>query len=125
MHIPITQPTEDIAGDLVFTQPKFHFGQVLEDPKGDRGFVIGMSYGEYWHYTLFYTEMEAMSGEIPEFQLASSSTTVDAQTSQPLLEGSKRSHLAGRRSLTEQRLADRYSVPQQLGFGDACYKGLA
>ena len=86
MHIPIVQPEEDIAGDLVFTQPKFHFGQVLENLKGEKGFVIGMSYGEYWHYTLFYTEIEAMSKEIPEHQLASSSTTVNATPSLHLLE---------------------------------------
>lgn len=88
MNVPITQPTENISGDLIFTQPKFHFGQVLEDIKGDKGFVVGMSFDGDWNYVLFYTELLALGKELPESQLASSSTTVDAVISRPALEGS-------------------------------------
>lgn len=78
MNIPITQPGEDIAGDLVFFQPKFHFGQVLENLKGEEGFVIGMNFDGEWNYILFYTELEAMSKEIPENQLAIATATINA-----------------------------------------------
>ena len=89
MHVPITQPTESVAGDLIFTQPKFHFGQVLEDLKGDKGFVVGMNFdGDNWNYILFYTELLALGKELPESQLASSSTTVVAIDSYNYLEGS-------------------------------------
>lgn len=89
MHVPITQPTVDIAGDLVFVQPKFHFGQVLEDLQGQEGFVIGMNFDGEWQYILFYTQLETTSRELPESQLASFSTTVSAVRSQPLLKGSQ------------------------------------
>lgn len=89
MHILITQPSVDIAGDLIFTQPKFHFGQVLEDLKGDKGFVVGMNFdGDNWSYILFYTELLALGKEVPESQLASSSTTIVAIDSYNALQGS-------------------------------------
>lgn len=70
MQIPIVQQTEDIAGDLVFTQPKFYFGQVLEDPKGDPGMVFGMHFSGEWHYKLVYVHSDAVSQAYSESSLA-------------------------------------------------------
>jgi hypothetical protein len=86
MNISIAQPFEDIAGDLVFVQPKFHFGQILEDLKGDSGFVIGMDFDGEWNYTLFYTKIMAISRSIKETELASSSADTIAITCRQLLE---------------------------------------
>lgn len=81
MHIPIAQPTEEIAGDLIFTQPLFHFGQVLENLKSEKGFVIGMNFDGEWKYILFYTALLVMSQEIPEHRLASSSISINSSAS--------------------------------------------
>lgn len=88
MNISITQPDVDIAGDLIFTQPRYHFGQILEDKKGDNGFVIGMDFDGEWNYTLFYITVECMSKPIPESECAIATTTIKANTAQALLEGS-------------------------------------
>lgn len=42
MNIKVVQPED--AGDLEFTQPKYYFGQMLEDEEGDVGFVIQMRF---------------------------------------------------------------------------------
>lgn len=80
MQIPITQPPEDIAGDLVFTQPKFYFGQILEDEKRSKGFVIGMDFDGEWHYTLFYPQFLVVSKRIVENKLAIATTEVVAMS---------------------------------------------
>jgi hypothetical protein len=85
MNIPITQPPVEVAGDLEFTQPLFHFGQVLEDKKGDSGFVIGMDFDGEWNYTLFYINLECMSKPIPESECAIATTTIAVNTASPLL----------------------------------------
>lgn len=88
MNIPITQPPTEIAGDLEFTQPRYHFGQILEDERGRQGFVFGMHCDGEWHYQLFYTQSCSAGNPIPENRLAKSSTTIQASIPSPLLEGS-------------------------------------
>lgn len=88
MNIPITQPSPIIAGDLEFTQPRYHFGQMLEDEKGRLGFVFAMHFDGEWHYQLFYTQSCSAGNPIPENLLAIATATVEANTAQPLLEGS-------------------------------------
>lgn len=83
MNIKITQPPIEIAGDLEFTQPKFYFGQILEDKKGILGFVIGMDFDGEWNYTLFYTSLECVSKSIPESECAIATTTVAVNIAPP------------------------------------------
>lgn len=87
MNISITQIPENFNGDLIFTQPRYHFGQILEDEKGETGFVFGMHFDGEWHYQLFYTELLCAGNPIPENKLAISSVTVAARTANPLLKG--------------------------------------
>lgn len=85
MNIPISQPPEDIAGDLTFTQPRYHFGQIVEDKKGESGFVIGMDFDSDWHYTLFYSRLNVVSKRIIESHLAISTTQVAAMSDAPAM----------------------------------------
>lgn len=86
MNITIIQPSIEIAGDLVFVQPKFHFGQTLEDEKGKSGFVIGMEFDGDWYYILFYTELLVASKPLKENELATESAI--ATVARPIPEGS-------------------------------------
>lgn len=85
MEVKIVQPSVDIAGDLEFTQPRFHFGQVLENLKGQQGFVIGMEFDGEWSYTLFYKDLMVMSTRIKEEELATSSSDAIAVESKLIL----------------------------------------
>lgn len=86
MSIAIVQPAEAEGGDLVFTQPKFHFGQTLEDEKNRRGFVIGMDFDGNWNYTLFYTELIVPSKPLKENELALLTQSTIATPARPVLE---------------------------------------
>lgn len=85
MQIPIVQPSEEARGDLEFIQPRFHFGQVLEDAQSRVGFVFGMDFDGEWHYQLFYIQTSSNSSRIPENRLAIWAATLDVQTVCPML----------------------------------------
>lgn len=80
MNIKIVQPEPEDAGDLEFTQPKYYFGQMLEDEEGDIGFVVQMSFQGYWRYALLYTKLDSLGGWIPEHKLATA--TINQANSQ-------------------------------------------
>ena len=70
MNIKIVQPEPKYAADIEFVQPKYYFGQLLEDLKGDAGFVVSMSFGEEWTYGLYYYDLGIAAFDIAESNLA-------------------------------------------------------
>ena len=57
--------------EMTFTQPKYHFGQFVEDKlEKENGMVIGMLFcdDDYvgWEYTLFYPDLGASGRNIRE-----------------------------------------------------------
>lgn len=85
MNVKITQPDPDIAGDLTFTQPKYHFGQVIEDSKGCLGFIIGMEFSGEWKYTIVYYNPLDVSRPLVETEIAEVTITVVETVQQALL----------------------------------------